>query len=229
MPHTLEVANLCIATTHLTNASLVLRIDPLKPSVLTVRGPSGCGKTTLLKALSQLIPYESGAVTLDGVAPVAMGVPLWRSRILYVPQRPALLAGTPLVFYSTAAGFGVRKQEAVGRPGADRRHPIDIGLSWNLAEDVWNKEWNQLSGGEAQRASLAIAVSLEPLLLLLDEPTSALDPTTTLLVEKTLRGCNSVWVTHSPEQEERIRGQSLVFREDSIVDGKPRYSIVIES
>lgn len=43
------------------------------------------------------------------------------------------------------------------------------------------------------------------------EPTSALDPESTLLVEKTLKGRTCIWITHSPQQEERVATRSLVL------------------
>lgn len=50
--------------------------------------------------------------------------------------------------------------------------PVTISETWGLPPRVWHEEWSQASGGEGQRALLAIAVSLKPDILLLDEPTS---------------------------------------------------------
>ncbi|KAI9326147.1 P-loop containing nucleoside triphosphate hydrolase protein [Zopfochytrium polystomum] len=178
----------------------VLQLDP---TVLTIKGPSGTGKTTLLKCIAQLVPYQAGAtITLDGKSPQEWGIPAWRSRILYVPQRPPTLPGSPRDFIDTLNGFAAQK--------------IDIGAAWNLPTDVWFKPWNQLSGGEIQRVALAIAVSRDPDVLLLDEPTSALDPETTLLVEKTLTTRTCLWITHSPEQARRVSRQSLVFSREPV-------------
>ncbi len=101
--------------------------------------------------------------------------------------------------------------------------PVSLSEEWGLPPRIWHEEWSQASGGEAQRAMLAIAVSLKPDILLLDEPTSypsplvsllifrALDEDAVLLVEKTLRDRKlaALWVTHSDEQERRVAVRTI--------------------
>ena len=79
----------------------------------------------------------------------------------------------------------------------------EIAVSWKV-DHVWEKSWATLSGGEAQRAALALALSTNPRLLLLDEPTSALDAVTRELVEDRLSGVAAIWVTHDREQAQRV-------------------------
>lgn len=68
-----------------------------------------------------------------------------------------------------------------------------------------------LQGGQAQRVQLAIAIALNPSVLLLDEPTSALDVESVHRVEQALKACGAalVWVSHDPGQPQRVGGRCL--------------------
>ncbi|KAL1925053.1 uncharacterized protein VTP21DRAFT_4707 [Calcarisporiella thermophila] len=172
--------------------------------IMVIRGPSGSGKTTLLKCIAELIDHEDGQIYLDGKTCIDYGIPEWRSRITYVPQRPPSLPGSPRDFLERVRGYASQKHKSF-------EDPVAISNGWNVPEDLWSKEWKNLSGGEMQRISLAIAISLAPDVLLLDEPTSALDPESAELVERTLikRRMTCIWVTHSPEQEKRVAKKTL--------------------
>jgi ATPase subunit of ABC transporter with duplicated ATPase domains len=86
------------------------------------------------------------------------------------------------------------------------QYPEEIAAEWGLPASVFDRPWTTLSGGEAQRASLAIALSSEPRVLLLDEVTAGLDEATEQLVEKSLAACGLpiIMVTHSSEQLHRF-------------------------
>ncbi|KAK9840688.1 hypothetical protein WJX84_011907, partial [Apatococcus fuscideae] len=68
-----------------------------------------------------------------------------------------------------------------------------------------------VQGGQAQRVVLALALSLQPEVLLLDEVTSALDHEAALKVEALLKGCGAaiIWITHNDDQPARVGGRVL--------------------
>ncbi|KAL2918518.1 hypothetical protein HK105_201938 [Polyrhizophydium stewartii] len=181
--------------------------DTAGPFVVAVRGPSGAGKTTLLKCLAELVPFDAGTVRLNSKTPAQFGIPEWRSRVLYVPQRPPVLGGTPAEFAATIAGFRSQRTKLAG----SALDPVAVAERWNLDPAAWDRPWSQLSGGELQRVALALAISRGPGVLLLDEPTSALDPETCRLVEADLRVRNCIWITHDPAQELRVATASIVL------------------
>ena len=159
---------------------VVLEVDHLdirQGEVLAVIGPNGAGKSTLLLALSRLLPYDQGQITFRGHSLESESELVYRRRIAMVLQEPLLLDST--VFRNVATGLrfrGVARREITQR--------VESWLARLGISHLRDRSTRGLSGGEAQRVSLARAFALQPEVLMLDEPFSALDaPTRARLLE----------------------------------------------
>ena len=147
-----------------------------KGQTLAVIGPNGAGKSTLLLGLAGLLTPTSGEIRLQGQAIQPKDLLAYRRRIGLVLQ-DALLLDTS-VYNNLASGLRFR-----GVPKAEISRRVNLWASRLGIAHLLNRPARQVSGGEAQRASLARAFALQPELLLLDEPFSALDaPTRTRLL-----------------------------------------------
>jgi ABC-type sugar transport system ATPase subunit len=168
--------------------------------ILTVIGPNGAGKSTLAGALALLERPAGGTVLLDG-RPVDWGRGLLaaRRRLAVVFQEPLLLDMT--VRDNVGLGLRLRGVGRAERDGRVREWLARLGIA-HLAD----RPARALSGGEAQRASLARALVLDPELLVLDEPFAALDPPTREALAVDLvpilreRGTTTVLVTHDRDE-----------------------------
>lgn len=134
-------------------------------------GPNGCGKSSLLKILAFLETPSSGSLYFQGQAvPKSVPLPI-RRRIAIVFQEPLLL--NTGVFDNVGIGLKIR-----GLSKEKIRERVDYWLEQFGVSHLSKQSARSLSGGEAQRVSLARAFALEPDVLFLDEPFSALDAPT---------------------------------------------------
>ncbi|HXD09772.1 MAG TPA: ATP-binding cassette domain-containing protein [Anaerolineales bacterium] len=194
----------------------VAALDIKHGETLAIVGPNGSGKSTLLLALAYLLPTARGDILFNGKPLKQWGELEYRRKISFVFQSPLLLDMT--VEQNIALGLtfrGMSKEETHER--VDRRIK-QLGI-----ESLSKRRASQLSGGEAQRVSLARALVLDPELLLLDEPFAALDPPTrknligelsALLAEDQRM---AVFVTHNLNEAAKLSQRIAV-----IIDGRVR-------
>jgi zinc transport system ATP-binding protein len=135
-------------------------------------GPNGSGKSTLLKVLLGLLEPTDGSVRLFGEAPTRFRE---RSRLGYVPQRPALVSEVPATVQEVVAAGRMSPRGWWRRPGSEDREAVGHAIDSVALAELRSHPVNELSGGQQQRTFIARAFASEPELLLLDEPVAGVD------------------------------------------------------
>lgn len=177
-------------------------------SITGLLGPSGCGKTTLMRSVVGVQIVEAGVVTVLGEP---AGSRQLRDKIGYATQNPS-------VYADLTVSESLRYFASILRaPAGDVARVInEVGLGTHADHLV-----GELSGGQLNRASLAVALLGRPELLVLDEPTVGLDPVLreelwTLFRRLAARGVTLLVSSHVMDEAARC-DRLLLMREGRIL------------
>jgi ABC-type lipoprotein export system ATPase subunit len=176
-----------------------------KGEMVAIVGASGSGKSTLLNILSGLDVPTAGTARVAGADLLAMSgrerLRFRRSLVGFVWQQ----AGRNLLPYLTAADNVQLPMRFSGVKKAERRRRAAELLELVGVGHCGVRHPHEMSGGEKQRAAIAVSVANEPGVIFADEPTGELDSATSAEVFDTLRlanrelGVTCVVVTHDPQ------------------------------
>lgn len=181
-------------------------LDIAAGEIVAVVGPSGCGKSTLLRLVGGLDTPTAGRIRLDGTAVADVDE---RTAIAF--QEPRLLPWRTL---AQNVELGLPRSTA-RRAGRERVRELLQLVGLEHAADQRPRE---VSGGMAQRASLARALARNPGVLLLDEPFGALDALTRLRMHDLLLEIHAaepttvLLVTHDVEEALYLADRVLLLR-----------------
>jgi len=216
----LEPQAIAIETEHLSRtvvdrvlvSDITVQVQP--GEVLAVVGPSGAGKSSFLRLLNRLDEPTGGTVRLRGQDYRELVPRELRRRVGMVMQMAYLFRGT------VAANIAFGPWQRGERLAAEQIDALleRVGLPGYQERDVSN-----LSGGEAQRVSVARTLANAPEALLLDEPTSALDDVSARGIEELVlsiireRRMTCVIVTHNTAQAHRIADRTMILQAGKLV------------
>lgn len=192
--------------------------------VCAVMGVSGAGKTTVLRSIAALQPFNTGAISIDGVVLKPGPVPPesqlreLRRRIGVVFQSNALFEHLTVLDNVTLALI-----HALGWSREKANETATTLLASLGVQERANALPRALSGGEAQRVAIARALAPDPLMLLMDEPTSALDPARRGALGELLRALarqkrGLVIVTHDVDFARAWADRVVVLSQGAVVE-----------
>jgi ABC-2 type transport system ATP-binding protein len=178
--------------------------------VVALLGPNGAGKTSVVETLEGYRRPTAGAVRVLGLDPVA--------------DAPTLLPRIGVMLQAGGVYPGIRPREALRLFAAYYADPLDpdellahVGLAGSAGAT-----WRQLSGGEQQRLSLALALVGRPEVAFLDEPTAGVDPGGRQVVRELVAGLRTEGVavlltTHELEEAERCADRVVIVDHGRVV------------
>lgn len=190
---------------------------------VAIIGPSGAGKSSLLRLVNRLDEPTTGTVYVDGVDYRQIAPKDLRRRIGMVMQAPCLFPGT--VAYNVRYGpalHGVHLSE----------EEVQALLAQVELPGYASRAVDSLSGGEAQRVSLARTLANRPAVMLLDEPTSALDEATKQEVESVIfeiirdRSLTCLIVTHDILQARRVADAVIIMEKGKVLRMGPPQEVL---
>lgn len=214
MDSAIQLRNLSVILGKHTKALDNVSLDIAPAKITGFIGPSGAGKTTLIKTIVGRLKNQSGTVMVLGLP---AGSRRLRSEVAYMSQNLSiysdLTVAQNLKYFARMAGTS--KQDV-----AEALKAVDL-------TDKANELVENLSGGQAQRVSLAIALAAHPSLLVLDEPTVGLDPALRDNLWKLFRdivskGTTIIISSHSMDEAERCDDLILIRSGKILAHSSPK-------
>jgi ABC-type multidrug transport system ATPase subunit/ABC-type transporter Mla maintaining outer membrane lipid asymmetry permease subunit MlaE len=224
-------ANMC----PFTNETVSFTLHP--SSCLHLSGQSGAGKTTLSNYIAGILPPQRGKNMLRNTLGIDIEVCQWDESIPEGERVGMLFQQTTLLDSLTVAGNVCVALEncptaAKGDNNGTKNHQQTRATIKRLLETVGldyirdgNKKPNQLSGGMARRASLALQLAQHKHVIVLDEPFAGLDFVTAVGVAKELerirreRGTALLLISHEPEIVDVVMGNAVAANKDGNITG----------
>lgn len=198
-----------------------LRVDIPDKKITTIIGPNGCGKSTLLKAITRIIPPQSGTIVLDGKNIAKEKTKVLARKIAILPQTPESVNGLTAGELVSYGRFPYQK--GFGRLTSKDIEVIDWALDVTGTSEFKHRSVDALSGGQRQRVWIAMALAQETEIIFLDEPTTYLDLAHQLEVLELLQRLNKeenrtiIMVLHDLNQAARFADYIVALKDGEVV------------
>jgi len=193
--------------------------------VTCLLGPNGSGKTTLMKALMGFLPNVDGQILLDG-QPVRHLSPQERARLIaYIPQMHV-----PVFDYTVFDIVLMGRASYLGpfnQPGKEDHFIAYKSLEQLGIQDLADRKYTKLSGGQRQLVLFARALCQQAKLLIMDEPSADLDFAHQQLIANTILQLKNMDLcillsTHAPEMPFSVADQVLMLQQGKLlIKGSP--------
>lgn len=181
--------------------------------IVAIIGPNGAGKSTLLKTIAGLLRPSHGSIMLRGV-PIHALPPREVSRrgVAFVPQEQNIFAT-----------LSVRENLEMGgwlEPSATPRRIDEVFARFPMLAERRGRAARTLSGGQRQVLAMAMALMVQPAVLLLDEPSAGLSPVAAEALFETIRAINREGLAIAMVEQNATQALEIAHHATILVDGR---------
>lgn len=197
-----------------------LSVTLLDKKMTTIIGANGCGKSTLLKALTRILPFSKGQITIDGHSIANMPTKTIAKRLALLPQVQEASQG--ITVYDLVSYGRYPHQDRLGRLKDKDLAVINWALKATNTKELANLVVDSLSGGQRQRVWIAMALAQDTDTIFLDEPTTYLDLNHQLEILELLKHLNEhegktiIMVLHDLNLSSRFSDQLIAMKNGCI-------------
>ena len=194
-----------------------LDIEIKKGEIFTILGTNGCGKSTLLKAISKVIPYKDGIITLENEIIYDINSKEFAKKLAFVSQNNEIPEDINVEDFIKYGRTPHKKWYEI--LNKEDREIVEWAMKICKIEKFAKRKVMSLSGGERQKVWIAMVLAQKTSVLLLDEPTTYLDICHQYEIMELIRELNKklgitiVMVLHDLNQASQYSDRVLVLRD----------------